>query len=234
MGIVRAFTRISVAPRSLAPSNGRGRTSSAGQRTRVPTTRSVGTPTKAFSGAKADRLKQRRKLLDEIESGDTLAVAKVDRLARNERDLLDIVQHREDIGASVTSTEQGISSEGPYGRFMLVMLGGIAEIERGIISECHRAARASFLAQGRYGAGQLPYGFHAVKDEDKGRLVVRPHPEQGPRLRQGILNVISDATLASQAEALSMPGPPSATCSRTRGCTGFLRTMAACSTLSRH
>ena len=65
-------------------------------------------------------------------------MAKVDRLARNERDLLDIVQHREDIGASVTSTEQGISSEGPYGRFMLVMLGGIAELERGIISERHR------------------------------------------------------------------------------------------------
>jgi len=97
MGIVRAFTRISVATEESGSLERQRADIERWQRTRDPTTHDPLVHDEGISGAKADRLKQRRKLLDEIESGDILAVAKVDRLARNVRDLLDIVQHCEDI-----------------------------------------------------------------------------------------------------------------------------------------
>lgn len=166
------------------------------------------------------------RLLKDLRQGDTLAVTKIDRMARNVRDFLDTLKHCQDIGATFVATEQDVSTEGAYGKFMLVLLGALAELERDIVSERTRAARAQFLRDGRYGVGLLPYGFHAIKDDEKGWLVVRPITTDGPcarcrdgdgepvvhaseatGLRKAVLNVIAGKTQTSQAEALDLPEP---------------------------
>ena len=178
---------------------------------------------KGISGAKGERLKERQRLLADLRAGDVLAATTIDRLARNLNDLLDILKHVEQVGATAVFTKQGISTEGLYGGFSIKLLGLVAELERDIIAERHNAAYKHNLATGRYGSGRLPFGWHAVKDPDKNRLVVRPIKDEGPcercrdkndqpvahradgvRLREAILNVIGGATFASQARALGL------------------------------
>ncbi|WP_116946952.1 recombinase family protein [Jiangella endophytica] len=164
------------------------------------------------------------RLLADLTAGDVLAVTKIDRLARNVADLLSTLKTCESVGATFSATEQDVSTEGAYGRFIVTLLGALAELEAGIVRERVLAARAQFQRDGRYGVGLLPYGFHAVKDQDRGWLVVRPiqevgpcarcrdevdepllHDAEGDKLREAALNVLYGATQTSQAGALGLP-----------------------------
>jgi DNA invertase Pin-like site-specific DNA recombinase len=176
-----------------------------------------------ISGAKAERLRERQRLLKDLGPGDTLAVTRVDRLARSTRDLLDIVRLADDRSATVIFVEQNIDTSGAYGKFMLTMLAALAELEREVVAERIGAARKTYLSQGRYAMGRLPYGWHAVKDADRGYLVARPilaegpcercedergqpvvHHTEGARLRQAVLAVIAGKSFASQARSLGI------------------------------
>src|SRR5262245_59584216 len=129
------------------------------------------------SGAATAKLKERARLLAELKRGDVLVVTKIDRLARNVRDLLEILQHCETVGATFVATEQDISTSGAYGRFTIVLLGALAALERDIVSERVKAARAQFKADGRYGFEKIPYGFTTVRNEQTKWLELRPDPE---------------------------------------------------------
>src|ERR1700721_206116 len=77
------------------------------------------------SGAKTDRA-QLRRLLGQLEAGDVLTVARLDRLARSTRDLLNTL-------AAITGRKAGFRSLGDtwadtttsHGRLMLTVLGGL-------------------------------------------------------------------------------------------------------------
>lgn len=157
------------------------------------------------SGSKAVRRPERERLLVELSGGDVLLSMKVDRLARSTRDLLDIVKHAEDRGARVAFTDQQIDTGGPYGRFTLILLAALAELEAGIISERVQNAYAEFDASGRHGYGRLPFGFRSVRDPETGWLAVRPDPDDGPRLRKALLRIIEGASALSQANDLGIP-----------------------------
>jgi site-specific DNA recombinase len=161
----------------------------------------------AVSGARpmANRPAGRR-LLRELRSGDVLAVTKIDRAARNVADLLDTLQHVEEVGASFVATEQDLSTEGAYGRFTVVLLGAVAELERSIMAERQRAAREQLHRDGRH-VGRVHFGFEAVPNPDGKGLVVRPHPVDGPRLREAVLAVLSGRSMASQARKLGISRP---------------------------
>jgi DNA invertase Pin-like site-specific DNA recombinase len=105
------------------------------------------------SGAKTDRM-QLRRLLDQLDAGDVLMVARLDRLARSTRDLLNTL-------ATITGKQAGFRSLGdawadtttPHGRLMLTVLGGLAEFERDLIrartSEGRERAKARGVKLGR-------------------------------------------------------------------------------------
>jgi DNA invertase Pin-like site-specific DNA recombinase len=105
------------------------------------------------SGAKTDRA-QLRKAIAALGSGDVLIVARLDRLARSTRDLLNTL-------AAITGKKAGFRSLGdawadtttPHGRLMLTVLGGLAEFERELIrartSEGRERARARGVKMGR-------------------------------------------------------------------------------------
>jgi DNA invertase Pin-like site-specific DNA recombinase len=85
------------------------------------------------SGARSDR-KQLARLMARIESGDVLAVTRLDRLARSTRDLLNVLGSVADKDAGFRSLrDTWADTTTPHGRLMLTVLGGLAEFERELI-----------------------------------------------------------------------------------------------------
>src|SRR5690554_8778 len=74
-------------------------------------------------------------LLNGLETGDRLVVWKLDRLARNMSDLLEIVDFIESQGASLEILDQRIDTSTAAGRAFLQMLGVFAEFEINIRRE---------------------------------------------------------------------------------------------------
>lgn len=87
------------------------------------------------SGAKSDR-KELARLLKALEPGDVVLVARLDRLARSTRDLLNIIHDVAQAGAQFRSiADTWCDTTTPHGKLMLTVLGGLAEFERTLIME---------------------------------------------------------------------------------------------------
>jgi DNA invertase Pin-like site-specific DNA recombinase len=87
----------------------------------------------------------------------TLVIAKLDRLARNARFLLSIVEGTGDAG--VIFCDLPALPVGPVGRFMLTQMAAVAELEAGLTSRRTRAVLAAAKARGvKLGNPQLRAG----------------------------------------------------------------------------
>jgi DNA invertase Pin-like site-specific DNA recombinase len=93
------------------------------------------------------------RVLDDLEAGDTLAVTKLDRLARSTLDLLHIIDRIEKEGAGFKSLgDPWADTTSPHGRLMLTVLSGVAEFERSLILQRTQEGRARAMADGvRFG-----------------------------------------------------------------------------------
>lgn len=143
-------------------------------------------------------------LLNDLQSGDRVFVTKIDRAARSVKDLLNLVQHIKDAGASIVFTEQKIDTDDVYGQFMLTLLGAIAELEANIIAERRRESLVSFNNEGRHAIGKAPFGFHSVPNPKGRGLVIRPHPEESVILLDAITRVLSGEAHEKVAESIGM------------------------------
>jgi DNA invertase Pin-like site-specific DNA recombinase len=74
-------------------------------------------------------------LLSFLQSGDTLMVTKIDRLARSVLDLQTIVQSLTERGVALRATDQPVDTSDAAGRAFLQMLGVFAEFETAIRKE---------------------------------------------------------------------------------------------------
>jgi DNA invertase Pin-like site-specific DNA recombinase len=90
-------------------------------------------------------------LLRRIRRGETLVVVKLDRLARSLEHLLDVVRTLEARSASLRVLGDPIDTATPQGRFMLQMLGAVAEFERALIRERVASGLARAAREGRHG-----------------------------------------------------------------------------------
>jgi len=93
---------------------------------------------------------QLRACLDYLREGDTLIVTKLDRLARDTRHLLDMVETLTAKGVTLRILSMNIDTSTPTGKLMLTMLGGIAEFEREMMLERQREGIAKAKAEGKY------------------------------------------------------------------------------------
>ncbi len=75
-----------------------------------------------------------------------LVIAKLDRLARNARFLLSVVEGSGD--ASVVFCDLPTVPAGPVGKFLITQMAAVAELEAGLISQRTRAALAVAKARG--------------------------------------------------------------------------------------
>ncbi|WP_119681492.1 recombinase family protein [Indioceanicola profundi] len=89
------------------------------------------------------------KVLASLKKGDTLVVARIDRLARSLFHLLEVIDGLEQRGIAFKSLGDPIDTTSPQGRFALQVLGAAAELERALIRERSIAGLKAAVARGK-------------------------------------------------------------------------------------
>ena len=103
-----------------------------------------------ISGAKS-----KRPGLDQLMSDarrhrfDVVLVAAFDRIARNVRHFLEVLDELSHLGIEFISLRENIDTGGPLGRAMVVIVGAISELERSLIVERVRAGMRRAKLEGR-------------------------------------------------------------------------------------
>lgn len=91
-----------------------------------------------------------RRLLDRIRAGETLVVAKLDRLGRDAVDVLQTLRGLQEQKVGVIVHQLGkIDLTSPAGRLLLTMLSAVAEMERDLLVERTQAGLARAKAEGK-------------------------------------------------------------------------------------
>ena len=130
------------------------------------------------SGARRDRPELAR-LLDVLREEDVVVVTRLDRLARSTRDLLDIAEQLNGIGAGLRSVaEPWADTTSPAGRMVLTVFAGIAEFERSLIHQRTSSGREAAKKRGvRFGRppklspDQVALGRRLIEEGTSGREV---------------------------------------------------------------
>src|SRR6478735_952543 len=90
-------------------------------------------------------------MIGQLREGDVVVVWKLDRLSRNLKDLLHIMDRIEAVGAGFRSLTEAIDTTTAAGRMMMQMVGSFAEFERAMIRERTTTGLAQARAEGRIG-----------------------------------------------------------------------------------
>lgn len=105
------------------------------------------------SASKARRRPELELLLIELREGDTLIVWRLDRLARDMRELIRILDRVREAGAGFLSLTENIDLTTPMGKLMLHILGAFAQFEADSTAQRTKAGIAAIQERGlRYGA----------------------------------------------------------------------------------
>lgn len=102
-----------------------------------------------LSGKNTDR-PQLEEMLRFAREGDIVIVESISRLARNTKDLLEIVETLTNNGVIFVSKKENIDTDTSAGRFMLTVFGAIAQLEREYILERQAEGIAIAKAEGKY------------------------------------------------------------------------------------
>jgi DNA invertase Pin-like site-specific DNA recombinase len=103
-----------------------------------------------ISGSKAKRPGLDRLMADARRHRfDIVLVAAFDRIARNVRHFLDVLDELNHLGTQFISLRENIDTGGPLGRAIVVIVGAIAELERSLIVERVKAGMRRAKLEGR-------------------------------------------------------------------------------------
>lgn len=99
-----------------------------------------------------------KQLHDKLNKGDVIIVTRINRICRNLRDFTTMLEYWDSIGVGFVCTADPVdtSNNSPFGRFIVQLMGAIAELESGLISERIAESHAVRLKQG------LPNGIHPL------------------------------------------------------------------------
>ena len=105
------------------------------------------------SGKNVER-PQLQLMMSKLRAGDTVVVKSVDRLARNTKDLLALLDEAKNKGAQVRFIDNRLTfDDSPTSNFMITMLGAVGELERSFIrqrqSEGIEIAKSNNVYKGR-------------------------------------------------------------------------------------
>lgn len=115
------------------------------------------------SGSRASR-PELDKMLEHLRGGDEVVVWKLDRLGRNTRNLLALIDDLERRGVHFRSVTEGISTTGSMGRAMLTVMSAFAQLERDQLVDRTRAGMAAAAEHGRKaGRREVTAGHAKVK-----------------------------------------------------------------------
>lgn len=93
---------------------------------------------------------------------------KLSRFGRNARDLLNLYnEFEEEYNVGLVSLDDNIDTTTPNGKLMRTVLAGIAEFDRELIMGQMKAGKISKLKKHEIFIGEVPYGYHFVKERRK-------------------------------------------------------------------
>lgn len=118
---------------------------------------------KATGNTREDRA-QLEAMLQYVREGDVVVAESISRIARNTKDLLDIVERQEYKGVDFISKKEAIDTKTPSGKFMLTVFGAIAQLEREYILDRQREGIEIARQKGKY-KGRKPVAI------DEGRFM---------------------------------------------------------------
>ncbi len=100
------------------------------------------------SASKGRRRQQLELALLDLRPGDTLIVWKLDRLARNMRELYQLLDRIHAAGAGFKSLKENIDMATPLGRMLLGVFGALAQFEADLTAERTAAGMAALKKRG--------------------------------------------------------------------------------------
>jgi DNA invertase Pin-like site-specific DNA recombinase len=106
---------------------------------------------------------------------DVVLVAAFDRIARNVRHFLDVLDELNHLNIQFVSLRENIDTGGPLGRAMLTIIGAISELERSLIVERVKAGMRRAKLEGRR-IGRTPLNINreqVVQDRRSGMSLTK-------------------------------------------------------------
>lgn len=123
-----------------------------------------------FSGGNLDRPEfQRLYAAIKRKEFDTVAVYKIDRIARNVVDFFKLFGEFEKYGVDLVSATEDINARTAQGRFMITMLAGVADMERSNIITRVTDGMEHIAACGFWTGGALPLGYKSIRVIEAGK-----------------------------------------------------------------
>lgn len=108
---------------------------------------------------------QLKEMLQFAREGDTIIVSDISRIARNTKDLLNIVNELNNRNIAFKSLKETIDTETPQGKFMLTVFAAMAELERDTILQRQKEGIEIAKAAGKY-KGRKPQTIDMDKMKD--------------------------------------------------------------------
>lgn len=148
----------------------------------------IGLFTEVGSGKQADDRPQFQKALDMVrDNADGIIAAKLDRLARNTRDVLELVDDvLQPAKKALILLDLQVDTTTPQGYMILTVMSAVAKLERDIINERTQGGRRAKAESGGYAFGSPRFGQEAVdgelianESEQKAIEVIRRHRRSG-------------------------------------------------------
>ena len=160
-----------------------------------------------ISGGKTNRSALQRclKLLESGEA-DGMVVTKLDRLARNTRYTLLLVDRFNDSGWTLHSIHERLDTSTAMGMFSLTIIAAIAEMERNQTAERTKMVLDHKRSKNEKLGGIVPYGYSA---DDQGVLI--ENPEQQAVIDQVLQWFRDGNSLSAIARELNLQGVPTQT-----------------------
>lgn len=116
-----------------------------------------------MSGGSREGRVELEKILQFLRPGDELVVARLDRLGRSTRDVLNFIHEAEQRQAFVTVLDPHVSTRGEMGHLVMTVLGMVAQMERRFIKERQRDGIERAKAAGTYKGGKARIDAEKVR-----------------------------------------------------------------------
>lgn len=130
---------------------------------------------------------------------------KLDRIARNLKDLLETVDQLDAKGCALIVLDQNFDTSNPSGKFFLQMMGAIAELERSMISDRVMSGKRQNASDGTFNGARIPYGYKYAGEK------FAVHPGKAKIVREIFQRFVGCQTLLGIATYLNNKRIPSPT-----------------------
>jgi DNA invertase Pin-like site-specific DNA recombinase len=127
--------------------------------------------------AKDTERPQLKAMLEHVREGDTIVVHSMDRLARNTKDLLEIVESLKAKGVSIKFIKESLAftagTDNSMNNLLLTMLGAVAQFERELMLERQREGIEIARQKGLYKGRSTSINREAVMSDITSGLSIR-------------------------------------------------------------